>query len=178
MTQLHRFGKWAHILEWTTSISLVAIPSAIVISLATSPITPAVLDQRLETLVVSPSATKAQMYAAIGLNLIPAIILLFTLNSMRQLFASYRRGEVFTDACARLIQSIGRGFMGLALMPFLLHPILTGLLSMANPPGQRSISVNLSSDMVFFALSGGLIIVIGWAMRQASELASENRAFV
>ncbi len=178
MTQLNRLRKWARFLEWTTLLSLMAIPSAIIVGLVISPITPVSLNQRLDALTVSPSATNVQMYAAIGLNLIPVVVLLFTLNTMRKLFSAYHKGEVFTDACARLIQSIGRGFVSLALLPFVLHPILSVLLSISNPPGQRSISVNVSSEMIFFALSGGLIIVIGWAMRQASELASENRAFV
>ncbi len=178
MSRLSRVERWSRILEWTTAISLVVIPVATIATLFASPITPDVLGQRLENLAVSPSATPLQMCAAIALNLIPLIILLFTLNTMRQLFRSYRQGQVLTDGCAVLIQRIGQGFLALSLAPFILQPLLSVLLSMTNPPGERSISIGLSSDMVFFAVAGGLILVIGWAMREASDLASENRTFV
>ena len=178
MYHLRRVERWARLLEWITAIGPVVIPIAIVAALLITPITPDALDQRLKNLAVSPSATPLQMYSAVVLKLIPAVILLFTLNSMRQLFGSYRQGRIITDRCAFLIQRIGQGFLALALAPFLLHPMVSCLLSWANPSGERSISISLSSEMFFFAVAGGLIIIVGWAMREASDLASENRAFV
>ncbi|NSX53653.1 DUF2975 domain-containing protein [Parasulfitobacter algicola] len=178
MINLNNVQKWARNLEWLTMISLIVIPVAIAATLFTTPITPDMLDQRLETFAVSPNISQPEMYIAVTLNLIPVIILLFTLNTMRQLFGLYRQGQILTDTCARLIQRIGQGFLALALAPFLLNPMLSYILSRANPSGERSISVSLNSDMFFFAIAGGLIIIIGWALREASDLAAENRAFV
>lgn len=170
--------KWARILEWATVINLVVIPIAIIGVLFTTPITPDTLAQKLANVAVSPSASPLQVYVAVGLDLIPSIILLFTLNKMRQLFGSYRQGQILTDQSALLIQRIGQGFLSLAVAPFLLQPILSVVLSFANLPGERSVSISLNSEMFFFAAAGGLIIIIGWAMREASDMASENRAFV
>ncbi|MEP5154499.1 DUF2975 domain-containing protein [Planktotalea sp.] len=178
---MHRFvrvKKWSHILEWVTSVSLIAIPIVTAISLFAGPITPAALDIRLEHLTVSPAATSLQLYTALGLLLIPMIISLFTLNAMRNLFRSYRKGDVLTENCAVLIQRIGQGFLALSLAPFFLQPVLSVLLSMANPAGERLLSVNIDNEMIFFAVAGGLIVVIGWAMREASDLEDENRAFI
>jgi hypothetical protein len=178
MPRFSRVKKWSHILEWITGISLIVVPVSTLITLFAGPITPENLAQRLDNLTVSPLATSAQMYTALGLLLIPMIISLFTLNAMRNLFRSYRQGNVLTEGCAILIQRIGQGFLALSLVPFLLQPILSVLLSMANPNGQRSLTVNISSEMIFFAVAGGLIVVIGWAMREASEVETENRAFI
>lgn len=115
---------------------------------------------------------------ALSVGLITPVILLWTLNEMRKLFAAYARGAVFTDASARLIQRVGQGFLALAITPLFVQPVQSLLLSLGNPPGQRSISITIESDMILFALSGGLIIVIGWAMRSATAIAAENRAFV
>ena len=70
------------------------------------------------------------------------------------------------------------GFLALAIVPFVLIPVQSVLLSWANPAGQRSLTVSLSTAMLGFALAAGLLIVIGWAMRDASDVAAENRAFV
>jgi hypothetical protein len=178
MHHLNHVKKWARILEWATIIGLVTIPIAIIGALFSTPITLDTVAQKLENIAVSPATTPLQVYVAVGLNLIPPIILLFTLNRMRQLFGSYRQGQILTDQSALLIQRIGQGFLSLAVVPFVLQPILSVVLSFANPSGERSVSINLNSEMFFFAAAGGLIIIIGWAMREASDMASENRAFV
>lgn len=178
MNRLHRVEKWARVLQWITAIALVAIPVAIIAGLLRTPITPAALDIALENHTVSPLTTQVQVYLALVIMLIPPVIMMFTLNAMRQLFGFYRQSQVLTERCAHLIQRIGQGFLCLALMRFLMRPMLSGLLSLANPPGEREISVNLNGEMFFFAVLGGFIIIIGWAMREASEVASENRAFV
>ena len=178
MPQKHRLENLSRILEWATTFSLIAIPVATIVSLSVSPITPEVLGQKLGNLAVSPAATTAQIYAAVALTLVPLAILLFTLNTMRRLFACYRQGRVLTDSCAALIQRIGHGFLALALAPFVLRPVASVLLTIGNAPDARALSIAISSEMVFFALAGGLITVIGWAMGEAADVASENRAFI
>ena len=178
MNRLHRVEKWARILEWITAISLVAIPALIVMGLFKIPITPTTLDNALENHAVSPLTTPFQLYLAIAIMLIPPVILMFTLNTMRKLFGFYRQSQILTEQCAFLIQRIGQGFLLVAVVRLLMSPMLSGLLSLAKPTGERSISFNLNGEMYFFAVSGGLIVMIGWAMREASEVASENKAFV
>ncbi len=175
MSELHRVSKLARILEWLTVTGMVLLPLAIIIAVAAGPLTPQTINVDFA---VSPDATATQILIAFGLGMINPLILLLTLNEMRKLFGAYRTGEILTDHCARLIQRIGQGFVALAIATFLLRPIQMVLLTMANPPGERSVAIGLNSEMIFFALSGGLIIVIGWAMREASNVASENRSFV
>ncbi|MEL6683192.1 MAG: hypothetical protein AAFQ09_11180 [Pseudomonadota bacterium] len=145
-------------------------------------VTPISVTSLLETWSVkdqlSEDTTRIQIVAALSLGLINPLILVFTLNAMRKLFAAYKKGEVLTDGSALLIQRIGQGFLALALATFLLRPIQVLLLTITNPPGQRSIAIAVNSEMIFIALSGGLILVIGWAMREASAAAAENRSFV
>ncbi len=175
MSRIHNVSKLAGILRGVTIAAMIVLPITITGGLLTTPLLPEALSGDFT---VSPDATRGQLIAAVILNLSNPLILLWTLNEMRKLFGSYVKGEILTDHCARLIQRIGKGFLALAIVPFILRPIQVVLLTMANPPGERSISIGLSSEMLFFALSGGLIIVIGWAMQAASDVASENRSFV
>lgn len=112
------------------------------------------------------------------IGLLVPLIFLLTLNEMRKLFGAYAGKEILTAHCARLIQRIGQGFLALAFVSFAQGPVQSVLLTMGNLPGEHSLVVALTNDMVFFALSGGLIIVIGWAMREASEAAAENKLIV
>ncbi len=51
--------------------------------------------------------------------------------------------------------------------------------SLAAAIAKTGITPNAISVLgTFFALAAGLLIVIGWAMRDASDVAAENRAFV
>lgn len=175
MSKLQKLSKLARLLRVLTIGGMVLLPLAIIIGLATSPAKFATSQVYLD---ISPQVTQTQLWAAVALGLINVMIVLFILNGMRKLFTAYSTGEVLTDHCAVLIQRIGKGFVALAAANFLLDPLQMVLLTMANPPGQRSIAIGLNSDMIFFALSGGLIIVIGWAMREASDAAAENKAFV
>ncbi|WP_341368235.1 hypothetical protein [Yoonia sp. BS5-3] len=175
MSKIQDVAKLAGILRGATIAAMVALPIAIIGGLLATPLTP---ELYMDTVAASPETSTAQLIAVVALNLISPFILLLTLNEMRILFEAYQRGEVLTDRSAKLIQRIGQGFLALAIIPFVLRPIQSVLLTWNNPPGGRSLAIGLDSDMLFFALSGGLIIVIGWAMREASVVASENKAFV
>ncbi|MEO0929128.1 MAG: hypothetical protein AAFY14_00560 [Pseudomonadota bacterium] len=175
MSKLHNVARLAAILRGVTIAAMVVLPITIAGGLLVTPLVPDMLDIDMP---VSPDATRGQLLGAIVIGLANPLILLWTLNKMRRLFAAYTRGEILTDDCALLIQKIGQGFVALAIATFVLRPIQMVLLTMANPPGERSLTIGLNSEMLFFALSGGLIIIIGWAMREASAAAAENRSFV
>jgi len=178
MSKLVHVAKWAAVLRGITIGAMVVLPVTIISGLITTPLVPEALNSGLGDITVSPNATRAQLITVVALNLISPLILFLTLNEMRKLFGAYVDGQVLTEASARLIQSIGQGFLALAAVPFFIKPVQSVLLTLANPPGERSLAVGLDSDMIFFALSGGLIVVIGWAMREASDVAAENKSFV
>lgn len=175
MSKIHDVTKWAGVLRGVTTAAMVVLPVAITVGVFTAPSAPDALNN---TFALSPDATQWQLSALMVLNLISPIILIWVLNEMRKLFGSYQKGEILTHESARLIQRIGQGFLTLAILRFVVRPIQSVLSTMANAPGERSITIGFDSDMIFFALCGGLIIVIGWAMREASDAASENRSFV
>lgn len=178
MSKLSHVSRWAAILRGFTIAAMIVLPVAITGELLNTPLVPEALSGSLNGITASPDATRGQMFTAVALTLISPFILLLTLNEMRKLFSEYIKGHVLTEASARLIQRIGQGFLALAIVPFVLRPVQAILMTLANPPGERSLAIGLDSDMIFFALSGGLIVVIGWAMREASDIVAENKSFV
>ena len=170
--------KWAPRLEWITLMALFILPVGVAGGLLLSGSMTEAVASNAQAYVAPGSLTTAQVATSIGLSLITPLILMGILWNMRDLFQSYRRGEILTPGCADRIIRTGQGFLALALVPFVLQPVQTALLTLNNPQGERAISIGLNSDMLLFALSGAWIIVIGWAMREASDVAAENRAFV
>ena len=116
--------------------------------------------------------------AALVVSLVPLLLFLWTLDRMRRLFESYAVGAILTARAAEQIVDIGKGFFALALAPLVVKPVVSVLNSLGNAPGERELVISLHSDTLFFALVSGLLIVIGWAMRQAAEIAEDNRAIV
>jgi len=52
------------------------------------------------------------------------------------------------------------------------------LLTAANPPGERQLSIAFSSTELSLVLAGGLLLLIGQALGAGASAADENRAFV
>ena len=127
---------------------------------------------------VAEGVTPFQTWVAVAAGLVPLAVMLWTIWQMRQLFALFARGAVLTPMVAARIRRIGQGFLALALLPLVVIPVQSVLLSWANPEGERSLSVIVNSNMLGFAVASALLILIGWAMGQAAEVAEENRAFV
>lgn len=105
----------------------------------------------------------------------PALIALWI---TRGLFARYGRGDVFSYHNATAIRRIGGLLLvgtGLAIAG---RTAAVLILTHDNPPGQRSLAISLASHDLLFALLGGLLLVIGWVMAEATRQAEENRLFV
>lgn len=173
-----RIARLSGLLQTAVAAMLVLLPLAVAWSVATGLSDPEALRAQFPDL---PAATavppgKAGAVAALGaLALIPAMA---ALVHMRGLFALYRRGEILTQASAERIRGIGCAFVVLALAGTVLHTAQVLLLTIDNPAGQRALTIRLDSNSVGFLLAGGLLVVIGWAMREAARAAEENAGFV
>lgn len=174
----NRIFRLSGLLYWVTGLTMLAIPAFVLVALMTGGLNTA--DMRAafpglpEETVLNPGKTVAVIM--ISCLALPAI--LFSLWHMRALFALYRVGEILSAACARHILRIGQGLVALAIVGTLLQPLQVLILTLDNPPGARQISIGLSSDTVGFLLAGGLLVVIGWVMREAARAAEENAGFV
>ena len=122
------------------------------------------------------TGVKSSAVLAIGaLALVPITLSLW---QMRGLFARYRRGEILSPACAGHIRRTGIALTVLALAQFLIRPLQILVLTADNPPGARMLAIGLSSEVLWLALAGGLLVLIGWVMAEAARAAEENAGFV
>jgi len=116
--------------------------------------------------------------AGFAVSMVPMLVLFFILHQAYALFDAYRVGNVFSaDAPVRL-RRIGLGMILLGALRPITLTVLGIVLTIANPPGQRILSVAISIDDYMIAAFGGLILAIGHVMAEAKRLSDENRDFV
>lgn len=100
------------------------------------------------------------------------------LLSAHRILSNYANGDVLTFENAKSIRTIGIAVICSAAFAIIGRSLSVLILTYDNPPGQRSLSISLSSHDYFYVLLGGLFFVIGWVMAEASRQADENRQFV
>ncbi|GAB1479067.1 hypothetical protein MASR2M74_16260 [Paracoccaceae bacterium] len=116
--------------------------------------------------------------AVLAIGAIALVPILMALWQMRGLFARYRRGEILTAACAAHIRRTGSALALLALAQVLIRPLQILVLTADNPAGQKILAISLSSEVLWLALAGGLLVVIGRVMAEAARVAEENAGFI
>ncbi|WP_213546514.1 DUF2975 domain-containing protein [Vannielia litorea] len=129
---------------------------------------------------IAPERALAPLHRAgvAALGALPALAMLYLLREMARLFGRYAAGETLTEACARHILRIGAGLLVAVALELVTRPLQIMLASLANPPGERVLTISLEGADLGQVLAGGLMVVIGWAMREAAVVAEENRGFI
>lgn len=109
---------------------------------------------------------------------IPMALMMYGVWRLRELFGLYRLGEFFTPATASHLHA----FAKMLLITVVISPIVDILTSVAMtigyPQGERSISIDFSSNDLSTLFLSGLLFALAWAMREGHRLAEENAEFV
>lgn len=109
---------------------------------------------------------------------LPLLAGLAVLWQVQALFALYSRGDTLSPAPAERIGRIGLWLLAVAVLSVAVRPLVVGLATLGNAPGERMIAVSLGSTDLVLALAAVLMVVIGHVMNEAARVAEENRAFV
>ena len=111
-------------------------------------------------------------------SMIPLSILFFALHQAYELFDGLRLGNIFTGEAPYRLRRIGLSMLALAALRPITSTLLGPVLTASNPPGQRMLSLGLSTDDYMIGLFGGLILAIAHVMVEAARLADDNRQIV
>lgn len=170
-------GRLSTVLYFFTTVSIVVFPLAVLAGWLMRD--DALLFAATQTgAPVTAEPTQLQLGISFLIGLAPVAILVFILVLMRRLFALFRAGDALTIDAGHVIQRIGKWFVVLAVVQFVLVPVQSVLLSWGGAVGTRALSVSFTSDMAGALLAAGLLIVIGRAILQASDIAAENKEFI
>jgi hypothetical protein len=178
MPNKDRITPLSNTLFWVCSILAVVLPLFIVMQILRGWFDPASLLTQYPLL---PAGTQVTPFLA-GLTAIVGVLatypLVATFLGMRRLFGRYRRGEILSDACATDILRIGQASFAVAAMTVVVPTLQILILSWNNGPSAHIVYLGIEGSTLGFLLSGGLLIVIGWVMREAALVAEDAKGFV
>jgi hypothetical protein len=175
LTKIKRISDW---MFWISTVLAYVLPATVVLAILRGWFDPAALISRFPVLPGATQVTPFQgaLVAIVGLLSIYPMVLAFL--GMGRLFGRYRTGEILTEPCARDILRIGQALFAVAAMTVLVPTLQLLILSWGNAPGGRILSISLDGSTLGFLLSGGLLIAIGWVMREAAQVAEDAKGFV
>jgi hypothetical protein len=111
-----------------------------------------------------------QRWLGLAVSLIPLGATMLCLWWLTRLFGLFSTGEIFTGNTVKYIRRTGWTMLaGVALMP-IHEALLTLVLTMHNPAGQRLVSISLESGDVLDLLVAGIIILVSWIMDEGRKL--------
>jgi hypothetical protein len=113
-----------------------------------------------------------------AIHLVPALLLSYGLLCARRSLAAFSRGELFDGKMADSLRDYAAFTFWAMVGNMLTWPVESVALTFANPPGQRLLSLGVSSNDLFGVISAGIVWVIASAIAQAGAVARENAQFV
>ena len=111
-------------------------------------------------------------------TMIPASVIIYGLLRLRALFLLYRSNIFFTDANARHLRAFSAALFVNALLTPITGTLLSIVLTMSNPPGQRSLSLAVGSHQIVTAFIAATFMIIAAIMVEGRKLADENAEII
>ncbi len=173
-----RLARLARIMNVGVWVGLMSLPLSFFWVVFTDGLAAAALSDAFSEIHISPDMPLATGVAVLAVGSFALIAAMAALWHMHRLLMCYQSGEAISPRTARIILRIGQSLLVAALMSILSVPIQTVLLTLHNPTGQRSVAIGIDTQDMGFVLAGGLLVLIGWVMREAVGLAEDNAAIV
>ncbi|MFT5083141.1 MAG: hypothetical protein ACI9Y1_001181 [Lentisphaeria bacterium] len=111
-------------------------------------------------------------------TLIPAATRIYGLLHLRRLMRLYSEGQYFTAHAINHLYRFCFYMFASALANLVLHPVLSVVLTISNPPGQRALSFQLNSQTFSTLFIAAVFLVIAGIMHEASKIAEENAEII
>ena len=105
-------------------------------------------------------------------------LLAYALFAIAGIFRLIAQGNWFEAALSQRMKRFGLALLLFGLSTPLLQTVMTSVITLFNPPGQRIFSIGLNSNDYVIILIGFLMMMLGRVLQEAETLAEENREIV
>ena len=119
-----------------------------------------------------------QRIAAGAVASVPLALLLAGVWQAHQCFAQFAQGQVFTAQATGYLRRFAGWIAAAALAAIVGSTLISVLLTLQNPVGERHLAVALSSNHVFTFFFAALVWLMADVIARGQELADENARFV
>ncbi|MBI1179519.1 MAG: DUF2975 domain-containing protein [Alphaproteobacteria bacterium] len=120
----------------------------------------------------------AQRAAAFLTSMIPAGVLIWGLLRLQAVFRRFATGEFFSAATTDGLRAFALAVTLQALLRPVASALLSVLLTLQNPPGQRSLAVGFGSAELETLFVGAVFLAVAHLMNEGCRLADDNAQFV
>ena len=110
-------------------------------------------------------------------EMIPMSAAIYGLLKLRHLFQLYEKGLIFTDQNVDCLRSLGYTLLVWVACDVVRHSLLSIVLTLGNPPGQRMVVADFNSGDFSGLLVGIAVLVISWVMDEGRKL-QEDQALI
>ncbi|MBM7067072.1 DUF2975 domain-containing protein [Actibacterium sp. 188UL27-1] len=178
MSNTRRISRLARILRTTVLLMLYALPLFVIVPLLTYPDLSVPIREEYSDYNLPHAFATWQIAAYIAVFSVGLAILAIPLWHLHRLLARYALGETLSPACAQALRRIGQGLLAVAAFSFVSNTIDILILTALNASGERTLSIGIEDSDLALVLAGTVVILVGWVMGQAAEMADENRSFI
>lgn len=118
-------------------------------------------------------------YGGLGLiGVINLVAMFYVLWKLRQMFACFAAGKVFSSVATRHLFRAARGLLIWAVIAVFSTTVTVLVLTANAATGQHVLAVDISSSDVAGIFAGVVLLVMSWVMQEAARLSAENAEFV
>jgi hypothetical protein len=114
---------------------------------------------------------------AFSADMVPLFATLYGLLKLRELFQLYENGSFFTERNVGCLRSLGKALLVWVGCDIVRYSLLSVILTLGNPPGQRLLVVGLNSGEFSGVFVGIVVLIISWVMDEARKL-EEDQALI
>lgn len=134
---------------------------------------PSGFDNELPVAVTEPLSISTLIFAFL-VSLIPTSVIIYMLINLKKLFTLYEKGIVFTQQNVQCFRHIGLALITLIMANLVHGALLSVVLTLNNPVGERMLSLTFGSEDISTLIMGAMIILVSWVMNEAASLEHEQ----
>jgi len=108
------------------------------------------------------------------ITMVPTLAVLAGLAYLHRLFRLYATGIIFGEGNVAALRGLSLSCIAFAIADVAFRPLLALVLTMNNPPGERFVTVALSSGSIMALVFGGVLWVIVRVMDEARKIDEEQ----
>ena len=107
------------------------------------------------------------------IELLPLSVTIYILHKLSNLFHLYEQGYLFEEENIKLIKHIGIGMVAGQFIHVFYQPMMTTAFTFNNAAGDRFASLSIGTTNMSTLITGFIIIVASWIVKEAQQLKSE-----
>lgn len=127
---------------------------------------------------VTAPLSVAQRAAGFVIAGLPLGFVVVSLVRLAQAFLEFAAGRIFTGRAVTLLRGAAAAALIAAVLNLLQAPIMSLVLTAANPAGEHQLVLSLSSGGIENFIQAGLLYVIAWVFAQGRRMSDELESII